>query len=285
MTVDPPKVFFSYARADAEFVLKLANDLRSAGVSLWIDQLDIPPGERWDSAVENALKVSPYLLVVLSPASVASQNVMDEVAFALENKKKIVPVLHTRCTIPFRIQRLQYVDFTATYSNGYTQLLSALNVAQSAQTTQAPTLAARAGEATSGAARSEPSMSARRLLYPLVAAALAAVLGIGYWISTTKQKNVEPRSGGDCIPPYVWRLAVPSDHVCVAEDSRKQVQLENQRAPERRQADGRGAYGPDTCLSGFVWREAFEGDTVCVSVERREQTRSENALAPQRIKR
>ena len=49
MTVDLPKVFFSYARADAEFVLKLANDLRSAGISLWIDQLDITPGERWDS--------------------------------------------------------------------------------------------------------------------------------------------------------------------------------------------------------------------------------------------
>jgi tetratricopeptide (TPR) repeat protein len=145
MTVDVPKVFFSYARADREFVLKLANDLRSAGVSLWIDQLDIPPGDRWDSAVEKALKASLCLVVVLSPASVASQNVLDEVAFALENNKKVVPVLHNRCAVPFRLQRLQYIDFTATYNHGLTQLVSALNVGQPSQTTQAPGLAVRAG--------------------------------------------------------------------------------------------------------------------------------------------
>src|SRR5262249_22111175 len=148
MTVDPPKVFFSYARADAEFVLKLASDLRSAGISLWVDQLDIAPGERWDSAVENAMKAAPVLLVVLSPASVASHNVMDEAAFALESNKKVVPVLHPRCAIPFRIQRLQYVDLTATYDGGIAQLISALNVAQLSQATPATALDARAGEAT-----------------------------------------------------------------------------------------------------------------------------------------
>ena len=30
------KLFFSYARADSEFVLRLAEDMRSAGVDLWI---------------------------------------------------------------------------------------------------------------------------------------------------------------------------------------------------------------------------------------------------------
>jgi hypothetical protein len=285
MSVDLPKVFFSYARADAEFVLKLANDLRSAGINLWIDQLDIPAGERWDSAVESALKAAPYLLVVLSPASVESQNVMDEVAFALENKKKVVPVLRTRCAIPFRLQRLQYADFTATYDNGFTQLLSALNVARPSQPPQSPAPVPHAGDAVSHAAHSQPLPSSRRLLYPLVAVALAAVLGIGYWFSAAKPVNVETRSDNDCIPPYVWRLAVSSDHVCVTEESRRQVQLENERAPQRRQADGRGAYGPDTCLSGYVWREAFEGDTVCVSAERRAQTKTENSLASQRVKR
>ena len=88
------QIFFSYARPDLEFAEKLANDLRSAGVSLWFDQYDILPGDRWDSAVQNALKSSPWLLVVLSPHSVASENVMDEVAEALKLGKKVVPVLH-----------------------------------------------------------------------------------------------------------------------------------------------------------------------------------------------
>ena len=82
------QIFFSYARPDSEFAEKLANDLRSAGVSLWFDQYDILPGDRWDSAVQNALKSSPWLLVVLSPHSVVSENVMDEVAEALKLGKK-----------------------------------------------------------------------------------------------------------------------------------------------------------------------------------------------------
>mgnify|MGYP000752277252 CR=1 FL=1 len=88
-----------------------------------------------------------------------------------------------------------------------------------------------------------------------------------------------------CMSPYVWRLAVPSDHVCVTEDSRKRVELENQRAIERRQASGVREYGADTCLTGYVWREAFEGDTVCVLPDRREEVLRENALAAQHVKR
>ena len=94
------KVFFSYARGDSEFVLKLAEKMRSAGVDLWIDQLDIPAGARWDQTVGDALKSCPCLLVILSPTSVASQNVMDEVAYAIDQKKKILPVLHQNCDIP-----------------------------------------------------------------------------------------------------------------------------------------------------------------------------------------
>lgn len=74
-----------------------------------------------------------------------------------------------------------------------------------------------------------------------------------------------------CVAPYVWRLAVPSDHVCVTKESRNRVELENQRAPERRAGGGR--YGPDSCLTGYVWREAFDGDTVCVLPDRRDEVR------------
>ena len=65
-------IFISYTREDSEFVLKLARDLRSEGVNIWLDQLDIPPGVRWDRAVEQALRTCDRLLVILSPASVAS---------------------------------------------------------------------------------------------------------------------------------------------------------------------------------------------------------------------
>lgn len=124
------KFFFAYAREDSEFVLRLANDLRQAGVSLWLDQLDVNPGQRWDHAVEEALSRCDGMLAVLSPDSVASQNVMDEVSYALEEGKLMVPLLLRPTSMPFRLRRVQYVDFTPGYDRGLGQLLNALDNAR-----------------------------------------------------------------------------------------------------------------------------------------------------------
>lgn len=118
--------FFSYARVDTPFVLKLAKDLRDAGAELWLDQLDIKPGSHWDSAIEKALGSANRIIVVLSKDSVASNNVMDEVSFALENGKTVIPVLLNECAPPFRLKRLQRIDFTQDYHTGLNYLLEAL---------------------------------------------------------------------------------------------------------------------------------------------------------------
>jgi photosystem II stability/assembly factor-like uncharacterized protein len=118
--------FFSYCREDSDFALRLAEDLKAAGASVWLDQLDIVPGQRWDRAVEDALANCPRMLVILSPASVNSTNVMDEVSFALEEKKTVIPVIYKDCTVPFRLRRVQYVDFRQDYARGLKELLKTL---------------------------------------------------------------------------------------------------------------------------------------------------------------
>jgi TIR domain/LGFP repeat len=120
------KIFFSYARADSKFVLRLAKDMRLANVNLWIDQLDIPVGLPWDQSVENALKGCQNLLIILSPASVASQNVMDEVSFAIGQNKTIIPIVYQKCDVPFRLNRLQHIDFTGNYDEAFTKLLNSI---------------------------------------------------------------------------------------------------------------------------------------------------------------
>ncbi len=121
-------IFFSYGRENTAFVMKLATELREAGANIWLDQLDIKPGTRWDSSIEQALQSADTLLVVLSEDSVSSQNVMDEVSYALETKMTVVPVLMEQCDIPFRIRRLQYADFTSDYQKGLKTLASALHL-------------------------------------------------------------------------------------------------------------------------------------------------------------
>jgi TIR domain len=128
----PP--FLSYAREDSKFALRLAKDLRTAGTTVWLDQLDIKPGQRWDRSVEDALANCPILVIILSPASVASTNVMDEVSFALEQGKVVIPVLYRDCAIPFRLRRVQYLDFRVNYNSGLRDLFRTINIGSSQQT-------------------------------------------------------------------------------------------------------------------------------------------------------
>ncbi|HEX6182796.1 MAG TPA: toll/interleukin-1 receptor domain-containing protein, partial [Pyrinomonadaceae bacterium] len=128
----PPKVFMSYARADSAAALRLAKELKAAGTDAWLDQLDITPGERWDTEIEKGLGQSQCVLVLLTPTSVASTNVMDEVSYALDEGKEILPVVIEKCKIPLRLRRFQYLDFTQDYDASLRSLVSTLNAPQRA---------------------------------------------------------------------------------------------------------------------------------------------------------
>lgn len=111
--------FISYSRGDKEFALELARELRSSGFFIWLDQLDIPTGARWDDEVEKALIESEIFMVILTPKSIASNNVKDEIGFAIDSNKRILPVLLENANVPFRLRRFQYVDFTnISYNEG-----------------------------------------------------------------------------------------------------------------------------------------------------------------------
>lgn len=104
--------FISYSRVHSEFVVRLARDLKAAGYDVWLDQLDIPKGARWDDAIEAAVERSATFMIVLSPESIESQNVKDELSYAIDSGKYILPVVIHPCKIPLRLRRFQYVDFT-----------------------------------------------------------------------------------------------------------------------------------------------------------------------------
>jgi hypothetical protein len=123
---DASAAFISYSRQDSEFALRLAADLKAASANVWLDQLDIAPGERWDRAVEQALQRCPRMLLILSPAAVESDNVMDEVSFALDERKTIIPIMFEDCIVPFRLRRVQYIDCRRDYQGGLKGLISAL---------------------------------------------------------------------------------------------------------------------------------------------------------------
>ena len=162
---DSAKAFVSYSRADTDFVLRLCQDLRAAGASIWLDQLDIHPGEEWDEAIERGLSECGRMLVVLSPKSVTSENVLDEIGYALSKKKPIIPVLYRDCEVPYRLNRIQYVDFRTAYEEPLKYLLLAIGDAkENPKTIPVPV------------AHDSP-----RRLYLLVGAGAAAIAGLLTW--------------------------------------------------------------------------------------------------------
>jgi TPR repeat protein len=122
--------FVSYSREDSEFALRLAQDLKAAGANVWLDQLELVPGRAWDNSIEDALLGAQQMLVILSPTSVKSENVRDEISYALKQGKTVIPVLYMECVIPLRLERRQHIDFRSDYAGGLAHLLKYLGVAQ-----------------------------------------------------------------------------------------------------------------------------------------------------------
>jgi hypothetical protein len=115
--------FLSYARTDQGIALRFADDLMAAGCSVWVDQYDIRPSQHWDRAVETAVRSCHGLIVMLSPASSASANVADEVSVAIDGGKDVIPILISKCAIPLRMSRMQFIDATADYDRALRQCL------------------------------------------------------------------------------------------------------------------------------------------------------------------
>ena len=120
-------LFFSYSRADgSDFALRLAVDLQQQGFNVWIDQQDIRAGSEWDLEIEKALETCDCLLFIESPKSVISTNVLDEVYYALEQNKRVIPLVLLDSKTPFRLKRLQHINFSTGYDKGLTQLIGQL---------------------------------------------------------------------------------------------------------------------------------------------------------------
>jgi hypothetical protein len=123
------QVFISYSRKDLPFVEHLAADLKEAGLDVWYDVSRLGGGSRWRIEIENALKNSQYVIVVLSPDSVTSEWVEREILFASNLKRKIIPLMYRHCDLPLNYVNLNYIDVRGeNYSKNLDALLMALDL-------------------------------------------------------------------------------------------------------------------------------------------------------------
>ena len=103
--------------------------------------------------MQKALSECPRMLVLLSPAAVSSENVLDEISFALDECRTLIPVLYRECPMPPRLRRLQRVDLRSNYSQGLNALLHRLEATPGGH---APRRAGRVDGAAAAESRARP---------------------------------------------------------------------------------------------------------------------------------
>ena len=90
-------VYVSYSNTDRNFATFLVERLQLMSVDVWIDFLKLQVGENWRTARDRGLSSTQVFVVCLSPRSVASAWVREEIMLAKEQNKYILPVMIERC--------------------------------------------------------------------------------------------------------------------------------------------------------------------------------------------
>lgn len=85
-------VFISYSRRDLAFAQKIVDELAANDLDTWIDWKSIPKGEDWEQEIYRGIEEADVFLFLISPDSVASQMCNKEIAHAVKNGKRILPI-------------------------------------------------------------------------------------------------------------------------------------------------------------------------------------------------
>lgn len=86
-----PYVFVSYAHKDSTSVYPIITQFNDQGYKIWYDE-GIEPGIEWPEEIANALNSSSLFVVFITPNSVASENVRNEINFALAKKLPFIAI-------------------------------------------------------------------------------------------------------------------------------------------------------------------------------------------------
>lgn len=126
------KVFISHSSHDKLFVDRLVTDLAKNGIPVWYDKLDLRIGESIPGKINDGLAGAKYFLIVLSPHSVTSVWVREELNSALMVQVAaggtfIIPVLLADCEIPPLLSHRRFADFRKDYDGALSELLSLWN--------------------------------------------------------------------------------------------------------------------------------------------------------------
>jgi hypothetical protein len=124
------QVFISYARRDGSIAAQAFRDnLLTVGADPWLDVKDIQGGVEWRPELEDAIRESDAVLLLLTPRASESIHVQSEIEYARQIQKRVVPLVIGKVDpVPAFVAGLQYIkveDVAA--ANAFAKVISSLN--------------------------------------------------------------------------------------------------------------------------------------------------------------
>ena len=94
-----PYIFVSYAHKDGAVVYPLIRELHEQGYRIWYDE-GIDPGNEWPKEIAKALSSASLFLVFFTGHAIQSNNVRNEISFALKRSKEFRAVYLEDVVLP-----------------------------------------------------------------------------------------------------------------------------------------------------------------------------------------
>jgi hypothetical protein len=126
------RIFVSYNRKSTNFCKHLTDELQKRDLDFWVDWEGIPPTVDWMKEIEKGIEEADTFLAIVTPDWIASKVCIDELAIAVKNGKRLIPVVPDEISwndVPPTLAQLNYIFFTEKYDfNTQLELLyTALN--------------------------------------------------------------------------------------------------------------------------------------------------------------
>jgi hypothetical protein len=123
-------VFVSYSRKDSEPVDHIVARLEGENFKVWIDREEIKGGELWRKAIVEAVDNAYAFVLMVSPHSVASDNVRKEVDLAEGAGKALIPVLLASVEPPaelrYQLAGIQWIEYYGDPDAKFNELVKVL---------------------------------------------------------------------------------------------------------------------------------------------------------------
>lgn len=124
----PVEVSLSHSAKDKRFLKRLSGVLRDHEVPVWFSEHGIRGAAQWHDEIGAALARCDWMIVILSPAAIASRWVKREVTHAIEEPRydgRIIPVRISACEakeLSWVLPQIQTIDFIGRFDEACREL-------------------------------------------------------------------------------------------------------------------------------------------------------------------